>query len=127
MGMIATFLCPKPLTLNPHILNTKPPNQAKACKWYLLISWNPLPLNQSVIFSLSYFILNKSSVAKEAARIGRAQQRGTPHLVRPDWDTAKLFVMYAALRAKASPSLALRSASNWSQGEETSCLGMRER
>ena len=37
---------------------------------------------------------------EEAARLGRATQAQQPHLVRPDWDTAKLFVMEAALRVK---------------------------
>ena len=37
---------------------------------------------------------------EEAARIGRAMQLRRPDLVRPDWDTAKLFVMLAALQAK---------------------------
>ena len=37
---------------------------------------------------------------EEAARLGRGAQRTRPHLVRPDWETAKLFVMYAALQAK---------------------------
>ncbi|KAK9790777.1 hypothetical protein WJX73_009297 [Symbiochloris irregularis] len=37
---------------------------------------------------------------EEAAKIGRATQRASPELVRPDWDTAKLFVMLAALQAK---------------------------
>ena len=37
---------------------------------------------------------------EEAARIGRAGQRSKPHLVTPDWETAKLFVMYEGLKAK---------------------------
>ena len=37
---------------------------------------------------------------EEAARLGRAAQKQRPHLVRPDWDTAKLFIMEAALRVK---------------------------
>ncbi|KAK9807042.1 hypothetical protein WJX72_011769 [[Myrmecia] bisecta] len=41
-----------------------------------------------------------ASSPEEAARIGRYNQRMQPNLVRPDWDTAKLDVMYAALRAK---------------------------
>ena len=32
--------------------------------------------------------------------MGRGTQRSRPDLVRPDWDTAKLFVMLAALQAK---------------------------
>ena len=37
---------------------------------------------------------------EEAARIGRGAQRGRSHLVRPDWDAAKLGVMYTGLQAK---------------------------
>ncbi|KAK9907626.1 hypothetical protein WJX75_007205 [Coccomyxa subellipsoidea] len=37
---------------------------------------------------------------EEAARIGRGTERGQPMLLRPDWATAKLAVMYAGLRAK---------------------------
>lgn len=37
---------------------------------------------------------------EEAARIGRGAQRSRPHLVTPDWETAKLFVMFAGLKAK---------------------------
>lgn len=37
---------------------------------------------------------------EEAARLGRGAQRTQPHLVRPDWDSAKLEVMHAALLAK---------------------------
>ena len=37
---------------------------------------------------------------EEAARLGRTAQRTRPHLVAPDWETAKLFVMYAGLKAK---------------------------
>ncbi len=39
---------------------------------------------------------------EEAARIGRGAQRTRPHLVSPDWDTAKIFVMYAGLKAKVT-------------------------
>lgn len=38
---------------------------------------------------------------EEAARLGRGAQRTRPHLVSPDWETSKLFVMYAGLKAKA--------------------------
>lgn len=41
-----------------------------------------------------------ASCPEEAARLGRRAQRCQPHLVRPDWDTAKLAVMQAALHAK---------------------------
>ena len=41
---------------------------------------------------------------EEAARIGRGTERGQPMLLRPDWATAKLAVMYAGLRAKVCPS-----------------------
>ncbi len=40
---------------------------------------------------------------EEAARIGRSTERSQPLLLRSDWATAKLAVMYAGLRAKASP------------------------
>ncbi|RZC63402.1 hypothetical protein C5167_025165 [Papaver somniferum] len=39
---------------------------------------------------------------EEAARIGRALQRKHPNLVRSDWDTAKIEVMYRALKCKFS-------------------------
>lgn len=39
---------------------------------------------------------------EEAARIGRKIQRQRPDLVRPDWETAKIDVMYRALKAKFS-------------------------
>ena len=39
---------------------------------------------------------------EEAARIGRGTERGEPTLLRPDWVTAKLAVMYAGLRAKVT-------------------------
>ena len=39
---------------------------------------------------------------EEAARLGRSAQRTRPHLVTPNWDTDKLFVMYAGLKAKVS-------------------------
>ena len=39
---------------------------------------------------------------EEAAKVGRATQAQHPHLVRPDWDTAKLFVMESALRTKVA-------------------------
>lgn len=37
---------------------------------------------------------------EEAARIGRAFQRASPHLMRPDWDAVKVPIMYEALCAK---------------------------
>ncbi|BDA48102.1 Riboflavin biosynthesis protein RibD at N-terminal half [Coccomyxa sp. Obi] len=37
---------------------------------------------------------------EEAARMGRGTERAQPLLLRPDWATAKLAVMYAGLRAK---------------------------
>lgn len=37
---------------------------------------------------------------EEAARLGRGAQRSAPQLVRPDWESAKLGVMRAALLAK---------------------------
>lgn len=40
---------------------------------------------------------------EEAARIGRGTECGQPLLLRPDWATAKLAVMYAGLRAKVTP------------------------
>ena len=43
-----------------------------------------------------------ASCPEEAARLGRRAQRCRPHLVRPDWDTAKLAVMQAALHAKVT-------------------------
>lgn len=45
-----------------------------------------------------------ASCPEEAARLGRRAQRCQPHLIRPDWDTAKLAVMQAALHAKVSDS-----------------------
>lgn len=44
--------------------------------------------------------IHAAASPEEAARTGRAAQRQRPELVRPDWDTAKLAVMEAALRAK---------------------------
>lgn len=40
---------------------------------------------------------------EEAARIGRGTERSQPLLLRSDWATAKLAVMYAGLRAKVNP------------------------
>lgn len=37
---------------------------------------------------------------EEAARIGRQAEHSRHELLRPDWATAKLAVMYAGLRAK---------------------------
>jgi predicted NAD-dependent protein-ADP-ribosyltransferase YbiA (DUF1768 family) len=42
---------------------------------------------------------------EEAALLGRGAQRTHPHLVAPNWETAKLFVMYAGLQAKVFASL----------------------
>ncbi|KAG7970346.1 hypothetical protein I3843_07G079400 [Carya illinoinensis] len=39
---------------------------------------------------------------EEAARIGRSMQRQQCHLVRSDWDTVKIDVMYRALKCKFS-------------------------
>ncbi|KAL5702054.1 hypothetical protein ACHQM5_027320 [Ranunculus cassubicifolius] len=39
---------------------------------------------------------------EEAARLGRTMQRQYPHLVRSDWETAKIEVMYRALKCKFS-------------------------
>ncbi|XP_074321168.1 riboflavin biosynthesis protein PYRR, chloroplastic [Silene latifolia] len=39
---------------------------------------------------------------EEAARIGRKMQRRKPDLVRPDWETVKIDVMYRALKCKFS-------------------------
>jgi diaminohydroxyphosphoribosylaminopyrimidine deaminase/5-amino-6-(5-phosphoribosylamino)uracil reductase len=44
--------------------------------------------------------IHAAASPEEAARTGRAAQRQRPDLVRPHWDTAKLAVMEAALRAK---------------------------
>ena len=44
--------------------------------------------------------IHSAGSPEEAARIGRSHQRQRPHLVRPDWETAKLFVMYAGLQVK---------------------------
>ena len=43
-----------------------------------------------------------ASCPEEAARQGRRAQRRRPHLVRRDWDAAKIAVMDAALHAKVS-------------------------
>jgi len=40
---------------------------------------------------------------EEAARLGRGAQHTRPHLVAPNWETSKLFVMYAGLQAKVPP------------------------
>ncbi|KAK6911751.1 Bacterial bifunctional deaminase-reductase, C-terminal [Dillenia turbinata] len=39
---------------------------------------------------------------EEVARLGRKLQRQFPHLVRPDWDSVKVDVMYKALKCKFS-------------------------
>ncbi|KAK9138624.1 hypothetical protein Sjap_009218 [Stephania japonica] len=39
---------------------------------------------------------------EEAARVGRSMQRKRPDLVRPDWETVKIDVMYRALKCKFS-------------------------
>lgn len=58
-------------------------------------------------------LMEEISVAaspEEAARLGRAAQKSRPHLVRQDWETAKLFIMLAALKAKVqTPNLSSRS------------------
>lgn len=40
---------------------------------------------------------------EEAAKLGRRAERQRPALVRQDWPTAKLAVMYAGLKAKVWP------------------------
>lgn len=47
--------------------------------------------------------IRSAASPEEAARIGRSNQRERSHLVRPDWETAKLFVMYAGLQVKVPP------------------------
>ena len=44
---------------------------------------------------------------EEAAKLGRRAERQRPALVRQDWPTAKLAVMYAGLKAKVGPELSL--------------------
>ncbi|XP_021314969.1 riboflavin biosynthesis protein PYRR, chloroplastic isoform X1 [Sorghum bicolor] len=39
---------------------------------------------------------------EEAARIGRTRQKGFPELVRTDWETTKIDVMYRAIKCKFS-------------------------
>ncbi|KAK9141133.1 hypothetical protein Scep_010814 [Stephania cephalantha] len=39
---------------------------------------------------------------EESARVGRSMQRKRPDLVRPDWETVKIDVMYRALKCKFS-------------------------
>lgn len=56
---------------------------------------------------------------EEAARIGRARQRSHPHLLRPDWDTAKLFVMQVALQAKVR---LITHVSLWSSSARASAI-----
>ncbi|GAB2287143.1 hypothetical protein Dimus_021529 [Dionaea muscipula] len=46
---------------------------------------------------------------EEAARMGRCMQRLHPNLVRPDWDTVKIEVMYSALKCKFSTYPHLKS------------------
>ncbi|XP_023515559.1 riboflavin biosynthesis protein PYRR, chloroplastic-like [Cucurbita pepo subsp. pepo] len=46
---------------------------------------------------------------EEATRIARLLQKQRPDLVRPDWDTAKLDVMYRALKCKFSSNPGLKS------------------
>eukprot|EP00850_Spirogloea_muscicola_P000564 SM000002S05644 [mRNA] locus=s2:1316738:1320337:- [translate_table: standard] len=51
--------------------------------------------------------IHGASSPEEAARIGRALERSHRHLVRPDWEQAKLEVMYAALQCKFRMHLGL--------------------
>ncbi|KAL4186571.1 hypothetical protein AMTRI_Chr09g34580 [Amborella trichopoda] len=46
---------------------------------------------------------------EEAARIGRTSERQHPHLMRADWDTLKINVMYRALKCKFSTYPHLKS------------------
>lgn len=47
-------------------------------------------------------LVAKAASPEEAAKTGRRFQRQQPGLIRADWDTVKLEVMLAALRAKVS-------------------------
>ncbi|KAK4433051.1 Riboflavin biosynthesis protein PYRR, chloroplastic [Sesamum alatum] len=46
--------------------------------------------------------IKSSKSPEEAARIGRRMQRQHPNLVRPDWESVKIDVMYRALKCKFS-------------------------
>ncbi|XP_058102513.1 riboflavin biosynthesis protein PYRR, chloroplastic isoform X2 [Magnolia sinica] len=46
--------------------------------------------------------IKSAKCPEEAARIGRSMQRKHPELVRPDWHTSKIDVMYGALKCKFS-------------------------
>ena len=46
--------------------------------------------------------IRSAASPEEAARIGRQNERLRPQLMRPEWPTAKLAVMHAALKAKVS-------------------------
>ncbi|KAL0402698.1 UNVERIFIED_CONTAM: Riboflavin biosynthesis protein PYRR, chloroplastic [Sesamum latifolium] len=46
--------------------------------------------------------IKNSKSPEEAARIGRRTQRQRPDLVRPDWESVKIDVMYRALKCKFS-------------------------
>ncbi|KAL2227879.1 UNVERIFIED_CONTAM: Riboflavin biosynthesis protein PYRR, chloroplastic [Sesamum indicum] len=46
--------------------------------------------------------IKNSKSPEEAARIGRRMQRQHPDLVRPDWESVKIDVMYRALKCKFS-------------------------
>ncbi|PIN01833.1 hypothetical protein CDL12_25656 [Handroanthus impetiginosus] len=46
--------------------------------------------------------IKKAKSPEEAARLGRRTQRQRPDLVRPDWESVKIDVMYRALKRKFS-------------------------
>lgn len=64
---------------------------------------------------------------EEAARLGRTAQRTKPNLIAHDWETAKLFVMYAGLKAKFSQHAGPRaSLLSTARGEDGSPVDLVE-
>ncbi len=53
--------------------------------------------------------IRAASSPEEAAALGRRAQREQPHLLPPDWGTAKLAVMLAAVRAKFAQHMGPRA------------------
>lgn len=79
--------------------------------------------------------IHQAGSPEEAARLGRAAQRTRPHLVRPDWETVKLFIMLAALQAKVgrpsvrhsreAPRSAILNGLNETPSATRKCSGVR--
>ncbi|KAI5072586.1 hypothetical protein GOP47_0012692 [Adiantum capillus-veneris] len=87
---------------SPHSINVASSN-GKLVRWKTVEHYYQAQKFEGVQHTLAVELVEKiqaSECPEEAERLGRSLQRKRPDLVRPDWDMAKMEVIYRALYSK---------------------------